>query len=173
MNKHIDFLLPGFVALSLSIPSASQAQQGPPPGMTQGSIIDYAGCKYPSFVIDGGTVPAGLASGTPDKFFHDQLTDKSVRKLRGILLVQVQIDTLGHGCCPRIQNMTKANDDEIRALQLDQVVQRGIWNYTRPQSKYREPVAASITLRLVFDGRNGFMANYLRIGKFIPATPKP
>jgi hypothetical protein len=168
-----DFLFPCFVTLLLGIPSASRAQQGPPPGMTQGSIIDYTGCNYPSFAIDGGVTPAGLASGTPDEFFHGQLADKSVRKLRGILLVQVKIDTLGHGCCPRIQNFTKANDNEIRALQLDQVVQRGIWNYTRPQSKYREAVAASITLRLVFDSRSGFTANYLRIGKFVPLSPKP
>lgn len=141
--------------------------------MIQGSIIDYEGCKYPSFAVDGGVTPAGLATGTPDEFFHHQLPVTSVRKLRGTLLVQVKIDTLGHGCCPRIQNFTKANDADIRALQFDQVVAQGNWSYIRPQSKYREPVAASITLRLIFEGRNGFTANYMRIGNFVPAVSKP
>lgn len=141
--------------------------------MTQGSIIDYEGCKYPSFGIDGGVTPAGLASGTPDVFFHSQLSANSVRKLHGTLLVQVMIDTLGHGCCNRIQNFTKASDTDIRALQLEQIVPRGYWSYQRPKSRYMEPVASSITLRLVFVGRNGFMATYLRMGKFVPTVPKP
>lgn len=168
--------LAAFVSLSallLGKPKIAQGQQAPSPSMTRGSIIDYEGCNYPSFAIDGGVTPAGLASGTPDDFFHSQLPTSNVRKLHGILLVQVKIDTLGHGCCPRLQNFTKADDADIRALQLDQVVSRGSWSYVRPQSKYREPVAASITLRLVFDGRNGFTANYMRMGKFMPPTSKP
>jgi len=159
--------------LLLGRPKTAQGQQAPSPGMTKGGIIDYDGCTYPSFAIDGGVTPAGLASGTPDDFFHSQLPPNSVRKLHGTLLVQVKIDTLGHGCCPRIQNFTKVDDAEIRALQLDQVVSRGSWSYIRPQSKYREPVAASITLRLVFDGRDGFTASYMRMGKFVPPASKP
>lgn len=159
--------------VGLAGPGAVLAQQAPPPGTTQGSIIDYAGCKYPSFGIDGGVTPAGLANGTPDEFFHSQLPASSVRKLHGIVLVQVMIDTLGHGCCNRLQNFTKAGDADIRALQLEQVVPRGQWSYQRPKSRYVEPVASSITLRLVFDGRNGFTATYLRMGKFVPAAPKP
>jgi hypothetical protein len=141
--------------------------------MTKGTIIDYEGCKYPSFAIDGGVTPAGLASGTPDEFFHSQLPAGSVRKLHGTLLIQVKIDTLGHGCCPRIQNFTKADDADIRALQLDQVVSRGSWSYIRPEGNYIKPVSASITLRLIFDGRNGFTANYMRIPKFVPPASKP
>lgn len=169
-------LLTTFVSLgvlTMGGPKTAQGQQASSPGMTRGSIIDYEGCKYPSFAIDGGVTPAGLANGTPDDFFHSQLPASSVRKLRGILLVQVKIDTLGHGCCPRIQNLTKADDVDIRALQLDQIISRGSWSYIRPQSKYFEPVAASINLRLVFDGRNGFTASYMRMPKFVPPASKP
>lgn len=176
MNYLPSNVLAAFVSLSallLGESKTAQGQQAPSPGMTQGSIIDYEGCKYPSFALDGGVTPAGLANGTPDDFFHSQLPGSSVHKLRGILLVQVKIDTLGHGCCPRIQNFTKAADADIRALQLDQIIARGSWSYIRPQSKYFEPVAASINLRLVFDGRNGFTANYMRLPKFVPPASKP
>ena len=151
----------------------SRAQQSPPPGMTQGRVMDFPGCRYPSFGIDGRIPVASLASGAPNEFIHEHLPNKQTRKLQGIVLVQVMIDTLGRGCCNRIQNFTKASEEDIRALALDQVVAKGMWQYVRPKSPYIQPVASSITLKLVFAGPGGYTADYLRMGKFKLATPKP
>jgi len=160
--------------LALATTPLLAAAQSLPAGMTQGKLIDYPACTHTSFAIDGGDPKAGLVTGTPDELLHRQLPEKATRRLHGILLIQVQIDTTGYTCCPRIQNFTSADNEDIRALALDQLINQAAWQFKQPPGPRAGRVAASnITLKAVFAGRDGYTVDYLRMGKFKLASPKP
>ncbi len=155
------------------LPLAALAQQAPP-GMVAGKIIDYPACTHTSFAIDGGDPIAGLATSTPNELLHNSLPDKITRKLRGVVLIQVQIDSTGTTCVPRIQNFTASDNDVVRALAFDQVISRASWQFhQKPGPRTGKVAASSITLKVTFAGRDGYTADYLRMGKFRLATSKP
>ncbi|RZK32963.1 MAG: hypothetical protein EOO57_14260 [Hymenobacter sp.] len=145
----------------VAMPLAAAAQR-PPAGMTQGKIIDYPACTHTSFAIDGGEPPAGLVGSTPDELLHQGLPAKATRRLRGLLLIQVQIDSSGSACCPRIQNFTAADNEDIRALALDQLISHAAWQFKQTGPRTGRVAASSITLKVRFDARDGYTAEYYR-----------
>ncbi len=149
------------------VPFLAVAQTSPQK-MTQGKIIDYKSCgvQPTSFCIDCGTPKAGLVGTSPDAFFHANLPEKSTRKLTGIILVQVQIDTTSQVCSPRIQNFTPSPNEQIQQLGLDQIIPKGHWQFNpEPTPNPRARMGATkLFIKFSFEGRDGYTVEYYRPG---------
>ena len=150
-------------ALAFSGSITAAAQQAPPSRAVAASIIDYETCTWTNFCLDCGTPAAGLANITPDAFVRAALPEKQTKKLKGTLLIQVMIDSLGRACCNRIQNFTSLSNQQIKKLALDKAIANASWQFVQTAPHTSRTAAARVMLRAKFDGPNGFTADYYRI----------
>ena len=110
----------------------------------------YDGCKLSRFCLDCGEPKAELPNDAAESILKG-LNQKSLKKINGLLRIQILVDTLGHSCL-----LSSENGTNVTSKKLD--LQNAINSMSKwtPSMKDNKAQSASVSLELVFqDGKFG------------------
>jgi len=110
----------------------------------------YEDCKLSRFCLDCGEPKAELPKDAVESILNG-LNQKSLKKINGLIRVQILVDTLGNSCLLSSENGTNVTSKKL-GLQ-NAISSMSKWN---PSMKDNKAQSASVSLELVFqDGKFG------------------
>lgn len=123
-------------------------------------------CHLTAFCIDCG-VPAATPSVDLTAYFYERIDRSMLSAIRGLLTIQVLVDTTGKSCTKGFNNNTLGTPADILAMKLDTIVNSmPAWQPAMDQGK-PENATVFIDIYSFVVGRKEFEVEMFRIGKNI------
>lgn len=129
-------------------------------------IAFQSSCNVGSFCIDCGNPQANYPTDLTS-YFLSRIDTEKVMSIAGLITYQIIVDSLGQACCKSIKNNTYNSDQEVLALNLQNIIS----GMTEWQWALREgrPENSSLLLNvwIHIQGRKDFEVEVQRIGQII------